>query len=366
MLKYCFLFGAPQWLPIWSIPSFPRYQTGDLLSPALFTILFDLLSRILSRAEQQGRIHGIKVGRACPPISHLMYADDLVDLVIYCRADPQEASAVFECLHQFCACSGQQINFSKSTIHFSSNTKLPTKLAILRTLGMVECNHKGSYLGLPFCRHQRTLSTFSELTAKVKHKLASWKARTLSFAGRGILVKTVIQSIPSYTMQTTLLPVKICKDIDGLSRDFWWGKTVDKDHQLYLKGWSSICAPKEAGGLGFRLMKDSNIAFLTKLVWQLNTRPDKLWVRLLHSKYLLGQQFLDNLTTFLDIPVSGIVFLSVGILSFEGPASISLGSPVSEFGKILVYLAGPTSDCRLPTCSWSLCDMLRILCMLMA
>lgn len=36
-------------------------RQGDPLSPALFTILFDLLSRIITRAEQQGRIHGVKV-----------------------------------------------------------------------------------------------------------------------------------------------------------------------------------------------------------------------------------------------------------------------------------------------------------------
>lgn len=117
-------------------------RQGDPLSPALFTILFDLLPHIITWAEQQGWIHGIKVGRACPPISHLMYADDLV---VYCRVEIGEATAILDCLNELCACSDQRINFSKSSIHFSSNIKFPTKLNILRTLGMVECDHKGSY-----------------------------------------------------------------------------------------------------------------------------------------------------------------------------------------------------------------------------
>lgn len=122
----------------------------------------------------------------------------------------------------------------------------------------------------------------------------SWKSKVLSFVGRGVLVKTVAQSIPFYAMQTHLLSVKTCLEIDSLTRDFWWGKREEENHTLYLKAWNSICTPKEAGGLGFRRARDTNIAFITKLVWQLNTREDKLWVRLLRSK-LLGRNFLDDL-----------------------------------------------------------------------
>lgn len=49
---------------------------GDPISPALFTIMFDLLSRILTKAEIDGQIHGIKVCRESIS-SQLMFADDL-------------------------------------------------------------------------------------------------------------------------------------------------------------------------------------------------------------------------------------------------------------------------------------------------
>lgn len=68
-------------------------RQGDPMSPTLFTILFDLLSKILSRTEMEGKFHGIKVSKTCTPISHLMYADNLV---VYCKADLDEAAEVLK------------------------------------------------------------------------------------------------------------------------------------------------------------------------------------------------------------------------------------------------------------------------------
>lgn len=107
-------------------------------------------------------------------------------------------------------------------------------------------------------------------------KLANWKTRNLSFAGRGILVRTVSQTLLSYAMQTYLLPKQLCKTLDNKLRDFWWGFSEQGVKHLYPKPWSTICVPKEVGGLGFRRMYDINVAFVTKLVWQLNTKNDKL------------------------------------------------------------------------------------------
>lgn len=78
-------------------------RQGVSSSPALFTILFDLLSRILYKTEVERKIHGVKIARTSPTISHLMYTDDLI---IYCRATTQETMNIKACLDDFCNISG--------------------------------------------------------------------------------------------------------------------------------------------------------------------------------------------------------------------------------------------------------------------
>lgn len=85
--------------PVGFFPSTRGLRQGDPISPALFTILADLLSRILAKFEMDGKLNGVKIARGSPRITHLMYADDLV---IYCQAVEDEAKEVFNYLHTYC------------------------------------------------------------------------------------------------------------------------------------------------------------------------------------------------------------------------------------------------------------------------
>lgn len=145
---------------------------GDPLSPALFTFLTDLLSRLLARDEAHGKITGVKVSSCSPRISHLMYADDLV---IYCQASIAEASEVLSCLNTYCSWTGQTINLDKSSIHFSANTPAPTKATICNLMHIPECSHNGTYLANPLCRFQSKSVAFQPLIDKLARKLAGWK-----------------------------------------------------------------------------------------------------------------------------------------------------------------------------------------------
>lgn len=50
-------------------------RQGDPISPFLFIILLELLSRMLLKLEEEGKIQGIKLGRTSLDISHLFFAD---------------------------------------------------------------------------------------------------------------------------------------------------------------------------------------------------------------------------------------------------------------------------------------------------
>lgn len=84
-------------------------------------------------------------------------------------------------------------------------------------------------------------------------------------------------AIPSYVMQTFLLPARICDKMDGMVRKFWWG-VADHKRDLYLKAWDILCLPKAIGRLGLRRFRDINLSFITKLGWRLYTDQAHTWV----------------------------------------------------------------------------------------
>ena len=45
--------------------------------------------------------------------------------------------------------------------------------------------------------------------------------KLLSRAGREVLIKAVVQAIPTYTMTCFKLSVGLCEEIKGLIRKFW-------------------------------------------------------------------------------------------------------------------------------------------------
>ena len=55
-------------------------------------------------------------------------------------------------------------------------------------------------------------------------EIAGWKEKLLSQARREILIKMVVQAIPTYTMSCFKLPIGLCSEIESLIRRFWWGQ----------------------------------------------------------------------------------------------------------------------------------------------
>jgi hypothetical protein len=123
--------------------------------------------------------------------------------------------------------------------------------------------------------------------------MEGWRAKTISQAGRGVLIKAVATTVPSYAMSTFLLPKTFCRKLDQCFKNFWWGFSPKKSKNLSLKSWNSLCSPKALGGLGFKKMEDVNLALITKLGWKLLTSSTSMWVQQLQGKYIFSGSFLS-------------------------------------------------------------------------
>ena len=120
--------------------------------------------------------------------------------------------------------------------------------------------------------------SFIYLKERVWKKLQGWKEKLLSILGRAVLIKAVIQVIPTYTMSCFKLPKGLIKELEVLIRKFWWGYN-DDSRKVHWVSWERLCDAKEVGGMGFKEIKKFNKALLAKQVWWMLHNPESLCFR---------------------------------------------------------------------------------------
>lgn len=53
-------------------------RQGDPISPYLFILVFDVLSRLITKAPLNDSFEGIKLAPSTPTLTHLFFADDAI------------------------------------------------------------------------------------------------------------------------------------------------------------------------------------------------------------------------------------------------------------------------------------------------
>ncbi|XP_024178198.1 uncharacterized protein LOC112184155 [Rosa chinensis] len=188
--------------------------------------------------------------------------------------------------------SGQQINYEKSCISFSKNVPRWKQDELASLLGVRRVDKHDKYLGLPTELSYSKDEAFRYLVDRVRKRTQGWRDKTLSTAGKEVLIKAVVQSIPTYVMNCFELPKHLCHEMHRLMARFWWGE-FGEERKIHWVAWEKLCASKKEGGLGFRDMHLFNIALLAKQGWRLICRPDSLLAQVLKARYFPQTDFMQ-------------------------------------------------------------------------
>nr|GFB81850.1 hypothetical protein [Tanacetum cinerariifolium] len=228
-------------------------RQGDLLSPYLFTLIMEVLNLVLIREIKKNpsfRYHWL-----CKDVklTHLCFADDLL---LFCNGDSKFVSIMKNALAEFSGMSGLLPNCSKSTVFFG-NVRDGYRRKILGIMPFKEGTLPVRYLGVPLISKRLYVKDCHVLIDKARKRILDWKNKSLSFAGRLQLIKSVISS--------------------KLMRDFLWNFGVFKRGKSLIN-WNSVCMMKVKGGLGIKSLYSWNIALMSKHIWNVITNKESLWV----------------------------------------------------------------------------------------
>ena len=72
------------------------------------------------------------------------------------------------------------------------------------------------------------VSTFKELQERVTKRVMGWKERNISKARREVLIKTVAQAIPMYSMIIFKIPRAVYDRMNLVLAKYWWGETQNE------------------------------------------------------------------------------------------------------------------------------------------
>ncbi|XP_050220254.1 uncharacterized protein LOC126670541 [Mercurialis annua] len=234
-------------------------RQGDPISPLIFVICMEALSRKLSITSSEFKFHQ---GCGSLNINHLIFVDDLL---LFC---------------------------------YDENSKTVIKNAL--------CFEEGSlplrYLRIPLISTNLSRQDCKGIIDKITSRILSWNINFLSYASRVQLIQSVLMSMQIFWASILILPKKVIREIQKICSKFLWSGKADGKNKAMV-AWKEIEKLKKEGGLSIKEMGIWNWEAVNKHVWYIMSKPNALWVKWIKYNKLKNVSYWgaknDNYTSWM-------------------------------------------------------------------
>ena len=242
------------------------------LSPLLFNLVVDVFTKMLTKAANQGIIRGLLTNIFEGGVVSLQYADDTI---LFLQNNLEQACHFKWLLACFENLSGMKINYNKSDL-LTLNLSDDENLAFARLFCCNIGNFPIKYLGVPLHYTKLKREDIQPVVEKLIKRIAGWKGKLLSSAGRLILLKSYLASIPVYLLSVIKFPKWVIGNINSQMANFLWNDQEDK-HRYHLTNFKSLAQKKEYGGWGITDLSCLNMSLLSSWINRYQLADDTIW-----------------------------------------------------------------------------------------
>jgi hypothetical protein len=188
------------------------------LAPLLFAISTQPLISFIDHQISSGTLQAVQVTKDLT-IYHMLFADDVG---IFIPAAESAFSELQNCLTYYEEASGAKLNLQKSIITPIAMDAIPQWI---KSTGcsITKDGEIHKYLGAPFGTNLASAAIQNFCLDKLAKRITALKPRCISFPGRILLIKQVLQAMPVYHMMYTHLQKSTSTKIERMCRISYGG-----------------------------------------------------------------------------------------------------------------------------------------------
>jgi hypothetical protein len=247
-------------------------RQGCPLSPLIFNIAIDALSKWFLNELSKGTIRGVEIIPLGQQGFHNLYADD-VSLIV--RDEPSYIDRIQDIFYIFGRASGLYVDWSKTKAAYLSSDPIPQYLLQQNWSWETDLNAT-KLLGFPIAQGISSSQMLTMVSAKLEAGLEKSRQNPSSLFARRTVANHLLTAQLWYAITWWNGTVKDLQAMQKKINTFiWGGQRLRARHRVDK---ATICAPKELGGRGLLSVEAQAHALSTKIIlWALwQDRPPNL------------------------------------------------------------------------------------------